>query len=288
MFRDRPTRVWYYSLAVRAVAYIGSAEMDFGGHGMKIAIIGSCVTRDIWTMGRELPGDVFYIGRSSIISIMSSAGQCWPIFSDTEDLSKFSNYMWIADVEKTALKAIAAFKPDVLIMDFVDERFNILGFDGHYVTNSKELAESKFLNEMPLGKVLRRGNPEVEQLWIESAEQFVIWLEKTLPEARIVIHHAQWATKYVETASIYDARLEKRFHSILDGPSGERWNIRKYSKMCVGYSDKISQLIKKSISISARPEFIVGSDLHMWGPAPFHYVKEYYLDTSEKLRSVLR
>jgi hypothetical protein len=218
---------------------------------------------------------------------MSSKDDSWKEYSKHENTLNFSNSMWINDIEKTTLKSLTYFNPDVLIMDFIDERFNLLQLGDSYITNSKEFREGKAASDFVGAKILRRGDGAVEQLWEGAARRFALWLRNALPNTRVVVHHAAWATEYVDTTSLANFSQKRRFPSIIRGGFDENWHLLKFSKFSTHYAKFMSNIIPECMDIKVDSKLMVGSKLHKWGLAPFHYVDEYYMESSRTLKALL-
>ena len=109
---------------------------------MNISIIGSCVTRDIF----EYDKDVFkindYFARSSIVSMTSLPID---VNSDYVQLnSPFQKKCVLNDLNKHSIQSVLNEDNDYLIIDLIDERFNLYYRDGSFVTKSNELVSSGF------------------------------------------------------------------------------------------------------------------------------------------------
>lgn len=138
---------------------------------MKVFILGSCVTRDVFNYDHNSLFEVEnYIARSSIGSIFSHAP-----FEDTYShllASPFQRRMVNADIEKTARHLIAHATPDLFILDLIDERFNLIQSkkNGGICTISAEL-RLKLNEEEKKGKTfdeyrtITSGTEEFIEIW---------------------------------------------------------------------------------------------------------------------------
>lgn len=89
-----------------------------------LGLVGSCVSRDIWTVLRLLPPEMTFFARTTIPSLAAAP---LPLVVPAEGAGPDGFEAWCieADVTKTALPALEAARPDVLIFDLVDDRFDL-------------------------------------------------------------------------------------------------------------------------------------------------------------------
>ena len=105
----------------------------------KIIILGSCVSRDILEFvtvhGWEL---ILYTARTKIVSQLSSS---YSVEKNeiclSSDIKKKLN--------KEQFNIIKFCKPDFCIIDFIDERFNLIKYAGSFLTKSNEMVNSGWL-----------------------------------------------------------------------------------------------------------------------------------------------
>ena len=132
---------------------------------MKFGILGSCITRDIF---REMKLDNLvkeYRARTSIHSITQSES------ADTSKInypeSKFQSKMMKYDFEKTELNLADC---DFLILDLIDERFQLITNFGSVVTLSNELRDSNKIDSII--NYVARGTERDLILWREAVKKF--------------------------------------------------------------------------------------------------------------------
>ena len=137
----------------------------------RTAIIGSCITRDIW---RECEIDfdgVLYVARTSLASLMSPPVVGAPVPDEPPQgvagFGRNSLRRVAADLDKTSLAAIVDQRPTHLIFDFIDERFDLLAQGDAIATHSWELDRLGLIGgpglEAPA--VIERLSPQADTLW---------------------------------------------------------------------------------------------------------------------------
>lgn len=90
---------------------------------MRLFIYGSCVSRDMLEYQQAEVTLVKYIARSSLAAQLSVPFKNEAILDRLP--SKFQREMLQVDMEKTLFKQLQQSDFDVLLLDFIDERFSI-------------------------------------------------------------------------------------------------------------------------------------------------------------------
>ena len=117
----------------------------------KVAIIGSCITRGLWPIRGEAER-LLYASRTSLPSLFSEPVKGVKVADQPPaGLGRHQHRAVVADLEKTALSALVAFRPTHLIFDFIDERFDLLSLGGPIATHSWELEVSGYLSQKTFG-----------------------------------------------------------------------------------------------------------------------------------------
>tara|TARA_B110000211_G_scaffold231327_1_gene292721 strand:- start:2163 stop:2873 length:711 start_codon:yes stop_codon:yes gene_type:complete len=229
---------------------------------MKFAILGSCVTRDIFS---ELGCDQFvgeYRARTSLHTFFEQ-----PIGEDKmPDLqiitSSFQRRMVEADFRK---KDIELSDCDYLIVDFIDDRFNIVEFENSKVTLSSEL--SKVIDQIGDTELaFKRGSEEDFSHWKESCKKF----SKHFSGAKTILHSSRFAT-----------------HQLLDGnlsENDEQSRIEKMNFLLEKYEQIFIEEVNPVWILKVSQQNIVSNVEHKWGVAPFHYILPYYQEALDKLK----
>jgi hypothetical protein len=232
---------------------------------MKIDIFGSCVTRDSFKYTSNVEYKVNnYFARSSIVSLY---GRIFKIkIDDIKLASAFQRKMVYFDLTKEFPRHIKSFNSDYLIIDFIDERMNILKTKESYLTRSKEFVESKIDIK---GRVL--SDSDKLMLWEKCAERFINDLKSNLKPEQIILHKAFWQEQYKGE----DGTIHK-----FDDPEIKINNLRLKH-----YYEMIENGIE-GINVIELNGFIADEN-HVWGLSPFHYEDRYYLEFINQLDSIV-
>lgn len=241
---------------------------------MKILIYGSCVSRDIFEYpennGAEIVG---YYARSSLASAFSKPAD---LNIDGYDISSaFQKRMLQCDLAKTLREKIVETDFDVLLVDFIDERFSVAELTpGSIVTISAEFITwvhptYRVLPEMNIPS----GSPRHRELWLEGFNRFVQTLREAGKLDRLVINRVHWASTLDDGRGLpgnYSREFIEKTNAFLD------WMYLQASLA----SDEIK-------FIDYEEKIFVSSSKHRWGVSPFHYIDDYYIEAFDGIFRVM-
>lgn len=224
----------------------------------KISIHGSCVTRDLAEFhGYEVP---HYQARSSLCTKTGESA-----VYDSEKLfsieSKFQRRMVEWDLNK---KPFSSFDADCIIIDLIDERFDVYTDGDTHATRSQAFFRSGVASTMK-GEFTRikRGSEDYFDLFRRGTQEFSDYLDRP-----VILHNARWASTYKQDGQIHEFDNQEKIqfeNALLD-------NLTKILR------EEIE--IVNIISSSANS---IADSTHKWGLANFHYIPEYYLALDDQL-----
>jgi hypothetical protein len=242
----------------------------------RVAIIGSCVTRDVWNLAGfpdDARKDLLYLARTSFASLFAEpyVGFEAPDQPPPE-LTAWEVRMVADDVLKRGVGKLLEYRPTHLIVDHIDERFNLLRKNGAVVTHSWELHLTG-LDEGPLKGLERiwRASDEATRLWRTGLDALAAFLKANLPDTRIIFHDARWALEYLDPQGARQAFA----------PDRELWpgipaNIAEHNRLLADYAAYLRAKLPQAFHVRAPAEIAVGDERHRWGLSPFHYTEAYY------------
>ena len=250
----------------------------------RVAILGSCITRDVWRFRgagvTEPTRDLLYISRTSLPSLFAT-----PVASFHADaeppgpLRPQQHRALVADLRKTALAELLAFRPTHLIFDFIDERYDLLSVAGCLLTHCWELAASGYLRQPAFegARAVSRLSAACERRWLEAAGECAAFVRATpLAEARLILHSAQWAGRQ-RLANGRTAPVSGM--QILEGQAAD---VAAHNALLTRYEAAFAELMPPLARVEA-PRRRLADPRHRWGLSPFHYVAEYYEDIWNQL-----
>lgn len=250
----------------------------------RVAIVGSCITRDLWRFRGETvtvpTPELLYVSRTSFPSLFATPVEGFrPGARPPGGLRPQPHRALVADVAKTALASLVAYRPTHLIFDFIDERFDLLAVGQALVTDSWELEASGYRKQAALraGRTIPRLSAACERLWLEAAAEFAALVRATpLAEARLILHSARWA----ERRRRADGR-EAAMSGVEILP-GRPADIARHNELLARYEAAFVELMPAMARVEA-PAQRLADDAHQWGLSPFHYVPDYYAEIWRQL-----
>ena len=230
---------------------------------MKIAIFGSCVTRDLFEDPALRPSLAHYASRSSVISAVAK-----PVPLAEEEVvldSAYQRRAVLADFNKTFFMDLRALEPDWVVLDLVDERFAVLRTDDSFVTESSAFAsaglrEAERFNFTPV----RRLTGEAEQLFKVAAGTFVYRLAQIVPPERVILHRGMWLTRF------------RHGDAVEDFPEPRLTYARHNNESLRQEYDVVAGLLGPAAHVlGPDPERHLADFDHRWALEPFHYEQAY-------------
>lgn len=231
-------------------------------------ILGSCVTRDIFNFSDEMKVRKYY-PRTSLQSLM---GEKFTV--NYEDIELESDYQKLCikmDFESEFLKE-SFIHNEYIILDFIDERFNVLKLDSKIIgTASNEYKNSK-LGDKIYG--INMVKNEYED-WCKSFDKLLKHFESKNIIANVILHECYYKKNYIskdEKITLFSDRIkfiEQENHKL----------SQKYKY--------VKSKIKNIKIIGDKNNIFYANEKHRWGLAPYHYEDQYYINMSQQLKEIL-
>jgi hypothetical protein len=249
----------------------------------RIAVIGSCISRDLWPIRGGDASGLLYISRTSFPSLLAAPLQGFqPAAGLPGDLHRHEHNALLADLQKTALARLVAFRPTHIIFDFIDERFDLLCADSTLVVRSAELERSGYRAQPAFAglRTVSRLSPAAERLWLDGVAEFAAVVRSTpLAQARLILHASRWAAEQRfpdgRTAPVRDVELL----------TGQPVEITDYNDLLAQQDAAFARLMPPFERVEA-PRLRLADSAHRWGLSPFHYVPEYYAEIRRQLAAL--
>lgn len=250
----------------------------------RIAVLGSCITRDLWPAQDQAPPGLLYVSRTSLPSVLSPPPAGVVTSAEPPNgLKPNPHAAVVADLRKLALERLIAHRPTHLILDFIDERFDLLSVGGATITHSWELEVSGYLAQPALSSAqpIPRLGETCESLWGRSLGGLAELIASTpLQDATLILHAAQWAETWRATSGTVAPLPDET----------EIWTGRPTSRtahnaLLARYQAAFLQVFPQAQVVSA-PTFRIADEGHRWGLSPFHYVEEYYAEIRRQLAAL--
>lgn len=228
---------------------------------MKVAILGSCVSRDAFGHHEDLLGrPVRYFARSALASAM-----CPTPFRgvDTSGIaSPFQRTIVGLDLDKAFQPWLAEGDFDLLVVDSIEERFALLVDEaGAVATRSSEFVAAG--HDTSGCRTVAPHTDEAWAMWEDAWVRFIAAVDAVGARDRVRVNRVRWATTF-------------------DGPGAEFTSY--HSPQRIHRTNRFLRRIYQRMELDLSPLqfFRYGDDElraateHQWGPAPFHYTPAFY------------
>jgi hypothetical protein len=237
---------------------------------IRVAILGSCVTRDLFEFQKSALDNFeicFYMARSSVISYMAMPSTDPRVrilgegFEDKRARYDLCKDHW-AELERS--------RPDIILVDFIDERIGLIQHNG-----------SIFSASGPMIKAFERANIEFEikRPWSTEMKTLREWaipafLEKASSICQnIFVHKAVWATTYRDKKNDVVSFENSEFSKLID------LNNEILNNMIVPLEDSPTAVEQ----IGGLESGLMAGGDHKWAFCPYHYTSAYYKTVAKQL-----
>ncbi|MGZ9568254.1 DUF6270 domain-containing protein [Alcaligenes nematophilus] len=234
---------------------------------MNVLIIGSCVSRDIFNLPAAQDFQIpLYVARSSLASIFAPI-PFRDIYSEHVK-SPFQKRLIEWDITKKSLGRIKSAVADVVIMDSIDERFNLATLpNGGRFTASPILMATK--PKLPsTAKTVMSGTPLFMEWWTEGWIRLLEALDEKKLKDKIIINKV-----FCQHQTTTGVKFEIDMVNKLNETLSKIYEIQERSL-------KPSQFIEYENRLSC-------PDTHRWGPSPFHFDETSQIFALNKIKELV-
>lgn len=234
-----------------------------------VAIFGSCVSRDIF--GEDRAAEVLtYLARTGLASQMMAPVDEPPLLAAIA--SPFQRRMVQADMEKQLWDLIARPDFDLLLVDFIDDRFNILrvGAEGGLMLSAEMVKARETLGLPPpaAAGLLMPRDPAWQTLWRAGWQRLCARLRDLGRFDRLIVNRVLWA------------EMDKH-GTPLNG--GNTAYIRRGNAELSRLYEIVDATEPKVAQLTYPPEMLRADPDHRWGLSAFHYSPEVYQHARDQL-----
>ena len=240
---------------------------------MRLGIFGSCVTRDLFEDSALRPALARYASRSSLISAVAQPVAIDPARVRLE--SAFQRRCVLEDFDKCFLAKLGQDRLDWLVVDLIDERFDVLRAASSYVTCSLALREAGLEDDDGFERV-RRLTGEAAELLERAATSFAGRVSAVLDPERVVIHRARWLARYRDGAAVHAFPAARADFGAQHNAALEH-----------GYDALERAFGGRAQTIALGAGSSVADAAHRWSLEPYHYEPAYNAAAIERLRGLV-
>ena len=243
----------------------------------RILIFGSCVSRDILNFAQDQQFEIVdYYARSSLASLGTM-----PVSMQEEALTKinssFQRRMVLRDIRKSFLDDLENQEFDVLLLDLIDERFDLWEIHpGSVVTVSSEFFASGLVTsaQRTSTKWIASGSEQHRALWLTGVEKLVATLNVRGILKRVVINKVFWANQFEDGSP-----LPPPFSAAI---------IDKANHHLAWMYDQLERFVTPDNWMGFATEGFKANPQHRWGVSPFHYSNDYYQKARAALQNLVQ
>ncbi|UNU30190.1 DUF6270 domain-containing protein [Aeromonas hydrophila] len=244
----------------------------------EISILGSCDSRDTLRIYDEIyEGNdsvilSSYIARNSIACAFSTP----IVFSDSDINSIDSPFIKKCvklDLNKNAINDVLSSlqsKESVLLIDFMDERFDLLPINDSFATMSWDYRKTIHFQKNKKDKYLTFDSSSKKEMTLRSLDEIIKIVTRKVPVENIYILNIPMATHYIDETG-YTPFEETRY------------SISRYNAYLHEIISKITER-HVGVNIISPPSWMIyGDKNHLWGAHPYHYNKLLYLFSAQEI-----
>jgi len=253
---------------------------------VKIAILGSCVSRDNFNTKfnanyKEYYECILLQVQSSIISMMSEPIRYSEEQKDNIDDNALKNLK--TELDKSFLHNVKDLQPDYLIIDFFgDNHFGVVQMENkQYLTNNRwHLLKTTFYKDLKNTKTIQMHTSPDEyfDIWKEYVDKLFSFINKELPNTKVIINKARNAEFFIDNTNTKKPLNKTGNMAYIDPPYyNQLWDrldnyvIEKYNTEYIDLTDK------QYLSYEGHP----------WKLFYLHYTMDFYSDFLNKLNEIV-
>ena len=167
----------------------------------------------------------------------------------------YRNFMIIGEMSNGYFAMLDKEKPEYIMLDFLEERHDILKIGNELYTYSDALRECYDVKD---SIILRRENNETKFIWEEKCNQFVNELKKRFMPSKIILVKNYLATSYsdgIDTETFQDIVKIRKINEILEGYY-EYFESQLDGIIVIDYSGEKEYVTDKCYEYGCAPEHL--------------------------------
>lgn len=250
---------------------------------IKIATIGSYVTRDNFNSNfnphyKDYFELVAHQHQSSIISMMSN-NTSFTKTSEFSDATAFRKRHITNEFNKSFINEIKEKKPEYILIDlYADIKYGVVKFDDEtYITNNKHFKNLPELKNKPTLDLYKNFD-EYLSLWKYYTNNLFDFIQKELPESKVILVNARYHDKLSDIISLHDIRRDQGIKSLDIDLMNKMWHIL----------DEFILDNYNVIVLDTKHENYFLDKNHPWGMYYLHFENFFYNDFLINLLNIVK
>ncbi|MEB7795437.1 accessory Sec system protein Asp2 [Staphylococcus equorum] len=245
---------------------------------IKIATLGSCITRDNFNSKINPYYKTFFEviasqNQTAIPSLMSEKSH----LSISKELTSKSTYiqnLLHKEYSKEFLETLKKEKPDYLIMDMdPDIKFGLVKIsEDNYITNNHNFRGIPQIKDKEINNI-NENYEEYFNIWKKAINNFFEFMENEVPNCKIILIKGRFEETFSDGTSLNEIRKQNKLPIQSHIEMNKNWDtldkyiIGNYDVEAIDMVDSVYKLNKD----------------HIWGPYYLHYEDKYYNSILNKL-----
>lgn len=276
------TATWGPAVHVRRLPFrapYGQAVSFHPAPLVRVAVLGSCVTRDLFNSRfnphyKDLFECVALSNQVSLVSLMSP-----PVDVPADAMAELDDYgrrEVTAEVSRSFLTDVVAARPDYLLLDlFADVHFGCFSVAGSHLTRNRwKIMKSRFYAEADKADLVPDDDRETYlAVWRRSLDALLELLARELPDTRLVLHRAR---------NVLRTRNE-------DGEVRPHGPQARLAEMNAWWDRLDAEVAARGVTrtLDLFSPDMTSADSHPWGPFAVHYTLDYHPAALSKLTQIV-
>lgn len=205
---------------------------------------------------------------SSLISVISDGITDIDIFHEKIFRKNMLGKDWTKSIWTNKSKDVR-----YLLMDFIDERYDIIDKNNCYYTKSEAFEEAYFDGVIEPYTVIKRKSKQCRELWEIQCRKFIERINSYWSECKIILIE-------LYLTDSYGSKDKKK-----------KWNNQTYindmNKELKNYYANIKAIAKNLTVISVDQKKMYTDERFVYGCYPWYYNNDLYIELTEKVREAI-
>ncbi|MCU9613264.1 DUF6270 domain-containing protein [Caldibacillus lycopersici] len=255
---------------------------------IKLAVIGSCVSRDSFNSKFIKDYKQFYQcvltqNHVSMISLMADPIPFLPK-SMSGDLTDFNKQILLTDLTKSVWDSMRVMNPDYLILDFyADVYFGVIKVGDSFLTDKTWLYKrTPFFNQFEWTETIKIETKydEYMKLWKKAIDAFMVRMKKEFPQIKIIVNKVHFTDFYKPA----DGGELKR---ISESGKYKNVDVDQINSWLDGFYQYFEENYASDVFFIHYDKEYVSDENHTWEYFYVHYTPDFYQDFTTKLVSII-
>jgi|GEM_PF-4369700 len=235
----------------------------------RVTILGSSVTREAFRFDekKNIKIDKYY-SRTSLIS--QYGGKIAHDKNDVVLSRDFYLRTLFEDLECQFMQDIPNISSDYIILDFIDDRSNLLLIEENYALYSRAMQESGLFPKLN-PRIIKRDTESDLELMADAITRFSIDVHKNNLQDKIVLHECYLANEFIPAIGNKVNSFSEKEKELI---TTFNQRLFKYYQLMKNAFPNLKIITPKGIALK-------------WGKEPFHFEDAYYTDFLKQLDAII-